>query len=406
MNSKIPRFKIGFASSGESRTNVPSGILDTNGAWVRYEDHVAAFEAHVPQAWTNLLAYVLQDDLHNRTTPRIIDIAYTAFMAAKAVNKENGGPSDWFNDTKPVVMEAIAALRNDLIEELPSVLPVTAAPAVAAPMVPGMPPTDNQRPYDDSEPDGYMESDNEWIDRNLLAVRWLIENHAAIRSALAAAPQPPVCKGSPGECAHNGACMYRCGAPLVAPSAVSTQEVSAACEQLKTEIAVLSEKFPETRSATLTQQMLQPLHNLLYTAQLQTSKPDMHRAIGKARLALAKLRETLPSQPAPVVEGDVFRELIEFLLHADEPIAYLRCWNEGNFDACKMEWPEAPHTLYPEPDVVPTPKPQREYYYRQTGCRASNSGAPDCICWHLEGTGPFADRPESVRSWRTKGEPK
>jgi hypothetical protein len=48
-----------------------------------------------------------------------------------------------------------------------------------------MPATDDRRPYDESQPDGYLESDNEWIGRNLEAVRWFADNHAAIRAALA-----------------------------------------------------------------------------------------------------------------------------------------------------------------------------------------------------------------------------
>ena len=47
---------------------------------------VADTNDRVPEAWTNLLAYVLQDELHNRLTPRVIDIAYTAFMQAKRPN--------------------------------------------------------------------------------------------------------------------------------------------------------------------------------------------------------------------------------------------------------------------------------------------------------------------------------
>ena len=79
---------------------------------------VADTNDKVPEAWTNLLAYVLQDELHNRPTPRVIDIAYTAFMQAKRPNDEDGGASDWFNDTRPMVRELIAKLRKDLIKEL------------------------------------------------------------------------------------------------------------------------------------------------------------------------------------------------------------------------------------------------------------------------------------------------
>lgn len=76
----------------------------------------AAPDNRVPEACTNLLAYALQDDMHNRLTPRVVDIAYTAFMQAKRPNDEDGA-SDWFN-TKPKVAEMIAKLRKDLIEEL------------------------------------------------------------------------------------------------------------------------------------------------------------------------------------------------------------------------------------------------------------------------------------------------
>ena len=79
---------------------------------------VADTNDRVPEAWTNVLAYVLQDELHNRLTPRVIDIAYTAFMQAKRPYDEDGRASDWFNDTRPVVRELIAKLRKDLIKEL------------------------------------------------------------------------------------------------------------------------------------------------------------------------------------------------------------------------------------------------------------------------------------------------
>ena len=46
-------------------------------------------------------------------------------------------------------------------------------------------------------------------------------------------------------------------------------------------------------------------------------------------------------------ECKTWRALCEFLLAADEPMAFLRAWNEGNFDACKREWPEAPASVYP-----------------------------------------------------------
>lgn len=63
------------------------------------------------------LAYVCQDQVHNRLVPRIIDIAYTAFTVAKAPNEEDGKASDWFNDTRPKVLQAISLIINELEKE-------------------------------------------------------------------------------------------------------------------------------------------------------------------------------------------------------------------------------------------------------------------------------------------------
>jgi hypothetical protein len=37
---------------------------------------------------------------------------------------------------------------------------------------------------------------------------------------------------------------------------------------------------------------------------------------------------------------------IQFALEGDEGMEFLRCWNEGNFEACRREWPEAPEECY------------------------------------------------------------
>lgn len=43
-----------------------------------------------------------------------------------------------------------------------------------------------------------------------------------------------------------------------------------------------------------------------------------------------------------------WRALCAFLLTADDPMDFLRCWNEGDFDTCRREWPEAPDEVYPK----------------------------------------------------------
>lgn len=97
-------------------------INNPNATAAERAEAIRAIEANciaqpLPQEWTNLLAYALQDDMHNRLTPRVIDIAYTAFTLAKRPNKEDGGASDWFNDTKPTVTQMIDKLKTDLLEE-------------------------------------------------------------------------------------------------------------------------------------------------------------------------------------------------------------------------------------------------------------------------------------------------
>ena len=46
------------------------------------------------------------------------------------------------------------------------------------------------------------------------------------------------------------------------------------------------------------------------------------------------------------------------------------------------------------------PEPVREYFYKKDNCPAKASDSPGCICWHKEGTGPLANKPESIASWR------
>lgn len=65
-----------------------------------------------------LIDYVLQDDEHNRLTPRVIDIAFSAFMVAKSgKNKDDGGAFDWFNDTRPMVLQQLEKIRKDLAND-------------------------------------------------------------------------------------------------------------------------------------------------------------------------------------------------------------------------------------------------------------------------------------------------
>jgi len=77
---------------------------------------IAALEAENARL-REIVDYVLQDEMHNRLTPRVVDIAYSAFMRAKEANDEDGGPTDWFTDTKPMVMQAVDRIRQDTLDK-------------------------------------------------------------------------------------------------------------------------------------------------------------------------------------------------------------------------------------------------------------------------------------------------
>ncbi len=54
------------------------------------------------------------------------------------------------------------------------------------------------------------------------------------------------------------------------------------------------------------------------------------------------------------------------------------------------------------PDPAPTERPTRQYYYSNEDCTACSMDDPNCICWHDEGTGPLANDPASVMTWRDR----
>lgn len=64
----------------------------------------------------SLLEYIFQEDVNNRLKPRLIDIGYTAFMNSFKPNKDDGGKSDWFNDTRPIIQNAIEMLKKDIFK--------------------------------------------------------------------------------------------------------------------------------------------------------------------------------------------------------------------------------------------------------------------------------------------------
>lgn len=46
---------------------------------------------------------------------------------------------------------------------------------------------------------------------------------------------------------------------------------------------------------------------------------------------------------------ECFNAVISYMLgkgYMESPLEFLRCWNEGNFDALHEEWPDAPEEIY------------------------------------------------------------
>lgn len=52
-----------------------------------------------------------------------------------------------------------------------------------------------------------------------------------------------------------------------------------------------------------------------------------------------------PAEPVKV-PSDAAVEAIAFALEADDGMTWLRLWNEGEFDTCRKEWPEAPEEVF------------------------------------------------------------
>jgi hypothetical protein len=49
---------------------------------------------------------------------------------------------------------------------------------------------------------------------------------------------------------------------------------------------------------------------------------------------------------------DASTAAIAFALETDEGMTFLRCWNEGDFDAIRREWPEAPDDVFDGADPL------------------------------------------------------
>ena len=77
---------------------------------------------------------------------------------------------------------------------------------------------------------------------------------------------------------------------------------------------------------------------------MSQTRKDLQLETAEARIvALTKQVEELETELQQT--EDCFNAVITFVLK-DEDIQYLRCWNAGDFDDCRKEWPEAPRECY------------------------------------------------------------
>lgn len=77
-----------------------------------------------------------------------------------------------------------------------------------------------------------------------------------------------------------------------------------------------------------------------------------HQFTGHKRQLVCRLCSEQPAQSG-LVDSEraeaAFNSVITYMLgegYTESPMEFLRCWNEGKFDALREEWPEAPLAIY------------------------------------------------------------
>lgn len=87
-------------------------------------------------------------------------------------------------------------------------------------------------------------------------------------------------------------------------------------------------------------------HEIWAAAQLT---PDEGIEVGVARIQALLSRYGRPAGDVQSVDAqgtNAAIAAIQFALEADDGLTWLRCWNEGDFDACRNEWPETPEECF------------------------------------------------------------
>lgn len=76
-------------------------------------------------------------------------------------------------------------------------------------------------------------------------------------------------------------------------------------------------------------------------AQLDVQIGDAFEAdIAKGVLTLRPAKQKVQQR------GDAAVEAMKYALRTDEGMEFLRCWMQGDFDAIRKEWPDAPESVF------------------------------------------------------------
>lgn len=96
--------------------------------------------------------------------------------------------------------------------------------------------------------------------------------------------------------------------------------------------------------------LLPPEEALLFSVDHDDRYPDVLE--DASVLARAAFPHQGASDPTPGIAA------IAFALETDDGLEFLRCWNEGDFDAIRREWPEAPAEVFIGADALHTSAPE------------------------------------------------
>ncbi len=86
--------------------------------------------------------------------------------------------------------EILRLENSDMSEVTPTMRMLTRVPVLAH-LLKQMPAVNARRPLDDDAPDGYLESDRDWIRNNEAAIIWLLEHAEVLRSSLTPCSRQP-----------------------------------------------------------------------------------------------------------------------------------------------------------------------------------------------------------------------